>query len=149
MLGLFDQQEGKLSIARVSGETIPDWEVGATFEAGKEAHEALVSGHSGIVAGADSPEALAERFPGWQFIAAGGFLSIVAAPLVFGNDVVGALMACSATGGAFEDRHLALARHVASLVAGTVAASRLQASYGRRPTRRRHLGGSEPLSPVR
>ena len=126
VIAMLDLEAHKAVNSWASGNEVPGWGVGTTYEIDARTLQALTGDRSGIVAAVDSAEELAARFSQWDFITSGGFCSLVAAPLVSNDQVFGMLMLCSTKAGAYTERDLALVRRIGSQIAGSIASAQLR-----------------------
>ena len=104
------------------------WDLGTAHDMDSAAFQALTGDEAGIIATSEAVEDLAANFPHWPSITAAGVHSIVAAPVVQGEAVLGALALFSTQTNAYGQAELALTRRIASQIAGAVAATRGQES---------------------
>lgn len=128
-LSLLDDAKETLTNAYVLGVEAPGRQVGARFAiAGSPAEAAVVSRTTTLVQG--SADVLSARFPSIVF----NMPSILIAPLMFKNDVVGLLVARSLQENAYTQRDVDLLTQVAAQIAPAVVNSRLFAEQSRLAT---------------
>lgn len=128
-LSQLDDAKETLTNAYVLGVEAPGREVGARFAiAGSPAEAAVVSRRTTLVQG--SADTLRARFPSIVF----NMPSILIAPLMFKNDVVGLLVARSLQENAYTQRDVDLLTQVAAQIAPAVVNSRLFAEQSRLAT---------------
>ena len=128
-ISLLDEAKETLTNAYVLGVEAAGREVGARFAiAGSPAEAAVVSRSATLVQG--SADVLRARFPSIVF----NVPSIVIAPLMFKNDIVGLLVARSLQENAYTQRDVDLLAQVAAQIAPAVVNSRLFAEQSRLAT---------------
>ena len=121
-----DAEARQATIRWAAGSEIPNWGVGTSLDIDGEAFKDLVDTRSGIVATSDSSDDLALRFPGWAFVADGGFRSVLTAPVTFDDQVVAVFILCSTKTNAYEAKELSLARRIALQIGWAVGNARVK-----------------------
>ena len=120
-VALIDRKAREATNAWVSAEQPSDCEVGLTYELDDATFRDVVETGTGTVAATGSAEELAARFPGWSFLTSGGASSAVVAPLVSGDEVIGALILASTEAKGYTETDLALAKRIGTQTAGAIA----------------------------
>ena len=114
VIAMLDLDSDVATNAYVSGEAIPDAGVGSTFTISGTDTETVVSNRSGVISKGDPSGVTgnATKLP-----------SVMAVPLISGDQVVATLTFMSTSADAYSDRELALAERIATQVAGAVETS--------------------------
>jgi len=102
--------------------------VGDKFSLSRSMTEAMIQAGSGLLRGAESPEAIVTEFPSLASDIEDGVRSFLMAPLFAESSVIGTVSVTSREPDAYSPRDLALIESIAAQIAGTVANSRLHAS---------------------
>jgi len=93
-------------------------------------YEEIIATRSGILAQEQDERALAKRYPGLMGFQA-GFRSMISAPLISRNDVIGVLHLRSFEPNVYTESDLRLVERVANQIAGAIANSQLYAERKR------------------
>ena len=120
-----DVEAGTLTEAYAAGLDVAGRQPGERSSIAGTVVEEAVRGRSGILAGYESPDVLASRYPGLQPDLDAGVRSVIAVPLVFNDRVVAALTVASVHANGYSGRHLELAQRIGALIAGPVSHTRV------------------------
>jgi PAS domain S-box-containing protein len=126
MVGLNDPEKGTVTVAYVSGSNVDGRRVGDVYPLRHSGNEMVMKTRRGFLIQPDSVEEL-ERSQLSNLIPTfrGGLKSMMSAPLIWRDQVIGALHFRSAKFRAYTDRDLKLAERIAAQIAGTIASVQL------------------------
>jgi PAS domain S-box-containing protein len=126
MVGLNNPEKGTVTVAYVSGLNVDGRRVGDTFPLQHSGNDMVMKTRRGFLIQPESVEEL-ERNQLFNLISTfrGGLRSMMSAPLIWRDQVIGALHFRSAKLKAYTDRDLSLAERIAAQIAGTIAGAQL------------------------
>jgi PAS domain S-box-containing protein len=126
MVGLNNPDKGNVTVAYVYGSNVDGRQVGDTYSLRHSGNEMVMKTRRGFLIQPESIEEL-ERSQLFNLIPTfrGGLRSMMSAPLIWRDQVIGALHFRSAKFKAYTDRHLSLAERIAAQIAGTIAGAQL------------------------
>jgi signal transduction histidine kinase len=122
-LNNFDQ--GTLTLAHTSGLDVAGRGAGAVFPLRGSVNEKIMNPKAGLITQPDSIEELAGQIPGLIPAFQAGVRSVISAPLIFRDRVIGALDFQSKKSKAYTGQDLNLAERIAAQIAPAVANARL------------------------
>jgi transcriptional regulator with GAF, ATPase, and Fis domain len=99
-----DLQRQTITQSHTSGEALPGWEQGSVHPLAGTAIAAMTPSRAGLLINAESGEALARELPDLAAGIAGDFRSLIVAPLISGDRVVGGLRLRSKTANVYTER---------------------------------------------
>jgi signal transduction histidine kinase len=126
-----DAEAGTMLTLYRAGTSVPQWEPGRVRPLANTPTEAVVKGRRGLVFGAESDEEIIRRFPNQAASIAEGLRWLVAAPLIYKGQIIGALHFRSSKPNAYSGIDLAIAERVADQIAGAIASAELYAAKTR------------------
>jgi PAS domain S-box-containing protein len=126
MVGLNNPDKGTVTVAYVSGSNVDGRQVGDSYPLRHSGNEMVMKTRRAFLAQPESVEEL-ERSQLFNLISTyrGGLRSMMSAPLIWRDQVIGALHFRSAKPKAYSDRDLSLAERIAAQIAGTIAGAQL------------------------
>jgi PAS domain S-box-containing protein len=126
MVGLNNPDKGNVTVAYVSGSNVDGRRVGDTYPLRHSGNEMVMKTRKAFLIQPESVEEL-ERSQLFNLVSTfrGGLRSMMSAPLVWRDQVIGALHFRSAKFKAYTDRDLSLAERIAAQIAGTIAGAQL------------------------
>jgi methyl-accepting chemotaxis protein len=126
MVGLNNPDKGNVTVAYVSGSNVDGRRMGDTYPLRHSGNEMVMKTRRAFLIQPESVEEL-ERSQLFNLIPTfrGGLRSMMSAPLVWRDQVIGALHFRSAKFKAYTDRDLSLAERIAAQIAGTIAGAQL------------------------
>jgi PAS domain S-box-containing protein len=130
MIGLIDDQQQTWTVAYVSGIMVEGRQVGDVLPLTGFIWDVFQK-KSGTLLHLKSEEELAERYPLLLPAFRAGTKSIMAAPLISKDQVIGTIQFSSLTPGAYTEGELILAGNVAGQISGAIANAQLFAKYER------------------
>jgi diguanylate cyclase (GGDEF)-like protein/PAS domain S-box-containing protein len=127
VVNLNKHREDERRCAYVSGVDIPGRRPGDSKSLSGSTDDMLVRTRSGIIAQAAGVEEMAARFPGvgTALHAEAGLCSLLSVPLIYGDEVIGALHFWSKKPAAYTEKELRLAERIGSQIAGAIASAQL------------------------
>ena len=130
-IGFVDTERGTFTEPHVYGFEVPGRQHGDASSLAGTAVGSAIESRAGVLAGDESPEVLVSRFPGMKPAVDSGIRSVLAAPMVSDDRVVGVLTLESIDASAHSERHLDLALRIAARISGPVANSQRYADLQR------------------
>jgi methyl-accepting chemotaxis protein len=126
MVGLNDPEKGTVTVAYVSGLNVDGRRAGDIYPLEHSGNEMVMKTRKGFLIQPESLEEL-ERSQLFNLIPTfrGGLRSMMSAPLIWRDRVIGALHFRSVKVKAYTDRDLSLAERIAAQIAGTIAGAQL------------------------
>jgi len=126
MVGLNNPEKRTVTVAYVSGLNVDGRRAGDTYPLQHSGNEMVMKTRKGFLIQPESLEEL-ERSQLFNLIPTfrGGLRSMMSAPLIWRDQVIGALHFRSTKFKAYTDRELSLAERIAAQIAGTIAGARL------------------------
>jgi PAS domain S-box-containing protein len=126
MVGLNNPDKGNVTVAYASGSNVDGRRVGDTYPLKHSGNEMVMKTRKAFLVQPESVEEL-ERSQLFNLISTfrGGLRSMMSAPLIWRDQVIGALHFRSARFKAYTDRDLSLAERIAAQIAGTIAGAQL------------------------
>ena len=127
VVNLNKPQEDERRCAYVSGVDIPGRRPGDSKSLSGSTDDMLVRTRSGIIVQAASVKEMAARFPGvgTALHAEAGLRSLLSVPLIYRDEVIGALHFWSKKSEAYTEKDLSLAERIGSQIAGAIASAQL------------------------
>jgi PAS domain S-box-containing protein len=127
MVNLIKPQENVLAIAYASGMDIPARRRGGQIPFLGSACEMIARNRKGIRFMLENEEEMIRRFPTLIHVQRAGLHSTMIAPLISGDEVIGALIFRSKQEDAYTDEDLGLAERIGAQIAGAIANAQLYA----------------------
>jgi GAF domain-containing protein len=127
-INLTNQEEGTVTTAYASGEKIARRMPGSVFPQKGTLTEKMIQNKKGVIVQAKSENDLPELlqiYPGLSITLQSGFKSILGAPLISNDRVIGTIQFRTCIFNAYTEAHLNLAERVADQIAGAIANSQL------------------------
>ncbi len=126
MVGLNNPDKGNVIVAYVHGLNVDGRQVGDTYPLRHSGNEMVMKTRRAFLVQPESVEEL-ERSQLFNLISTfrGGLRSMISAPLIWRDQVIGALHFRSVKLKAYTDRDLILAERIAAQIAGTIAGAQL------------------------
>ena len=125
-IGLIDQEQGTYRFAYTSGIEIPDRYKGYTGHLSGIVRE-VIGTRSGLLFQLEKEEGFVEDYPELLIPYQTGVRSVMAAPLIARDQVVGVLYLASLSSKAYTEKDLKLVDEVATQIAGAIANAQLYA----------------------
>jgi PAS domain S-box-containing protein len=126
MVGLNNPEKGTVTVAYVSGLNVDGRRAGDIYPLQHSGNEMVMKTRRGFLIQPESLEEL-EKTQLFNLISTfrGGLRSMISAPLIWRDQVIGALHFRSSKFKAYTDRDLSLAERIAAQIAGTIAGAQL------------------------
>jgi PAS domain S-box-containing protein len=124
-------QEGAFSIPFVAGSEIGTPQRGEVIPLGGSTVEKVIQTRSGILIHQDNKREYVEPFPPLASTLQAGFCSMMMAPLVSKNEVIGVLSVQSTQANAYDAAHLTLLEKMGIQIAGAIANAQLYSQQKR------------------
>ena len=118
-------ERDEFSVAYIAGVSIPERQPGATYPLGGTATAEAYDTGKPVLYQPGSEEDLLGEYPGLAPVWRQGIRSLLAAPLISNNQVIGVLWIGARPESAYAERDVEVAARVAAQIAGAVANSRL------------------------
>jgi diguanylate cyclase (GGDEF)-like protein/PAS domain S-box-containing protein len=127
VVNLNKPQEDERRCAYVSGVDIPERRPGDSKSLSGSTDDMLLRTRSGIIIQSANVEEMAARFPGVGTVlhAKAGLCSLMSVPLIYRDEVIGALHFWSKKSEAYTKKDLRLAERIGSQIAGAIASAQL------------------------
>jgi PAS domain S-box-containing protein len=118
-------QEGTQHCVHVSGMDIPDRRQGDSFLLAGSMSEVLVRTRTGLIVHYASVEETAGQYPTLVSTFQAGLCSMMGVPLIYRDEVIGALQFRSKKPNAYTEQNLRLAERIGAQIAGAIASAKL------------------------
>jgi len=115
-----DLASGTAHHAGIAGRDVPERASAGPIHLAGTTSETVARARAGLALGRESPETLESRFPGVARFVGGAARSSVSAPLIMGEDAIGALHLMSAEADAYSAADVRMVERIALQVAGAV-----------------------------
>lgn len=122
-----NREENTFTISYVSGSDVQGREQGQTISLSGSVMEQVIRTRGGIVIGEDNKERLLKEFPNLGPIIEAGFRSVIMVPLIFKNEVIGALNLQSIRPDAYSPVDVKFLERIAAQISGAIANAQLYA----------------------
>lgn len=126
-INLYDHKENTMSAAYVSGWDIDGRRQGDSIALEGSLSEAVIRRRTAVRIQSESPDEIIRRFPKLSNVLKAGLRSILCVPLLYRDEVIGALHFRSKEPNAFSEQDLRLAERIGEQIAGTIANAQLYA----------------------
>lgn len=122
-----DAEAGTMTTLYQSGMNVPEWAPGIVRSVAGSPTEWVANSRRGLLLTPDDGAETQRRFPNQDPSVASGLRWLVAAPLIYNNEVIGTLHFRSNRDAAYSEYSVGIAERVASQIAGAIAISMLYA----------------------
>ncbi|MGC8811700.1 MAG: PAS domain S-box protein, partial [bacterium] len=122
---IINRAENTFMVSYVSGPEIKGRKKGEAFPLSGSAIEQIMHTRSGVVISEENKEKLCQEFPSLGPIMEAGFRSMIMVPLIFKNEVIGALNLQSAKPDAYSPADVKFIERIAAQISGAIANAQL------------------------
>ncbi len=126
---IIDPKQGFFYNAHTLGNYIPERRVGEIVPLSGSFTEELARRRTPILIQKETPDEIVKKFPKLAPFIQRGFLSFLAVPLIYHDDVIGALHIYSREPQAYSENDLILAENIGSQIAGAIANAQLYLAH--------------------
>ena len=122
---IINREENTFTVSYVSGPEVDGRKKGEALPLSGSALEKIMHTHSGIVISEENKEKLHQEFPSLGPIMKAGFSSMIMVPLIFKNEVIGALNLQSTKPDAYSLADVKFIERIAAQISGAIANAQL------------------------
>ena len=144
-ISIYDCPSESLDVAYQSGLEVLEYEGATTHPAAGSIDEVVARTKAGAIFDTEQVRRVEREYPEIAPSVRGGIRTLMAAPLVANDQVIGALSMASRKLATYSKYDLTMAEHVAGQIAGAVANSRVHTELERSETRFRQLFDDAPV----